>query len=85
MTDLLTAEQAAELLGCEAETVKDKLASRKLPGVKFGREWRIPARALLDHLDELARENLHADPSPKPAAIQVTPKSRQPPRLVNMN
>lgn len=85
MTDLLTPEQAADLLGCETSTINEKLAGRKLPGVKIGREWRIPTRALLDHLNDQARENLRADPAPKAGAIQVPPKTRQPPRLVNLN
>lgn len=36
-------DDAAELLGITAQSVTAKLASRKLVGIKVGREWRLPA------------------------------------------
>ncbi len=35
-------DDAAELLGITAQSVTAKLASRKLVGIKVGREWRLP-------------------------------------------
>jgi hypothetical protein len=35
-------EAAAELLGISPQSVTDKLESRKLVGIKVGREWRLP-------------------------------------------
>jgi excisionase family DNA binding protein len=34
--------QAAELLGISPQRVTDKLESRRLVGIKVGREWRLP-------------------------------------------
>jgi len=38
---LLTPEQAAEILTVSPKTIRDWLRSRKLRGVKAGRQWRI--------------------------------------------
>lgn len=40
--DGLSRDEAAELLGIAAQSVTAKLASRKLVGIKVGREWRLP-------------------------------------------
>lgn len=39
----ISRDDAAELLGITAQSVTAKLASRKLVGIKVGREWRLPA------------------------------------------
>lgn len=52
--DLLTPEQAAELLRCTPATVEDRLRDGTLPGVQIGRAWLIPGSALLERLHELA-------------------------------
>lgn len=39
----ISRDDAAELLGITAQSVTAKLASRKLVGIKLGREWRLPA------------------------------------------
>ena len=54
MLQLLDPNDAAALLGCTAESVEDLLRAGVLPGVKFGRGWRIPAGALDARLNELA-------------------------------
>ncbi len=83
MTELLTAQQAAELLGCEASTIQARLVEHELPGVKFGREWRIPREALLAHLNQLASQ--HLQKPVKPPRYTHTPKSsRQPPKLMGL-
>ncbi|MGA7132052.1 MAG: DNA-binding protein [Mycobacterium sp.] len=38
----ISRDAAAELLGITAQSVTAKLASRKLVGIKVGREWRVP-------------------------------------------
>jgi hypothetical protein len=38
----ISRDDAAELLGITAQSVTAKLASRKLVGIKVGREWRVP-------------------------------------------
>jgi signal recognition particle subunit SEC65 len=38
----ISRDDAAELLGIAAQSVTAKLASRKLVGIKVGREWRLP-------------------------------------------
>jgi hypothetical protein len=39
----ISRDDAAGLLGITAQSVTAKLASRKLVGIKVGREWRLPA------------------------------------------
>jgi excisionase family DNA binding protein len=46
MERLYTIEQAAELLQHSPRTVREWLRTRKLIGVKTGREWRIRAEDL---------------------------------------
>ena len=38
----ISRDAAAELLGISPQSVTDKLESRKLVGIKVGREWRLP-------------------------------------------
>lgn len=46
MTQLLTVQQAAELLGLKVATIRAWLLRRKLPRVNCGRAVRIPAEAI---------------------------------------
>lgn len=83
MTDLLTIDQVARLLDCSTDTVADRLARNELPGVKYGRSWRIPAAALHEHLNAEAMRNLSRRAPPQPAATAQPPKpARRPPSLV---
>ena len=50
----LSAEQVAEILLCEVETVNEQSATGNLPGLKFGRSWCFPIDALATRLSELA-------------------------------
>lgn len=49
--EILTVEQAADLLGIALCTLYKELWARRLPGVRFGRgrgTWRIPKQQLLE-------------------------------------
>ena len=48
--EVLTAEEAAELLEVSVWTVRDMAHRRELPARKIGRAWRFSRQALLDHL-----------------------------------
>lgn len=48
---VLGVEEAAELLGVDRDVVERELRAGVLPGRKVGRRWRLPRRALLDHLE----------------------------------
>jgi excisionase family DNA binding protein len=41
MEKILTVQQAAELLQCKPQTVRNYLKAGKLPGRRIGKEWRI--------------------------------------------
>ena len=49
-SEVLTAEQLAELLQVDAKTVRSLAARGELPGRKLGRHWRFSRRAVLDWL-----------------------------------
>jgi excisionase family DNA binding protein len=69
VNEILTADEAAAILDCETRTVEDCLRAGKLPGLKIGKSWILPSKALLETLNELARENLSIrvkDPKPFP-------------------
>lgn len=67
---LLTPDDAAAALGCCAQTVREQLASGHLPGVKYGRDWRIPVDALRQHLASEAMKNIgRREPPRRPAAV----------------
>jgi len=48
--EVLTADEAAELLRVHVQTVLKESREGRLPGVKVGREWRYSREALLQHL-----------------------------------
>lgn len=48
--DVLNADEAAELLGVSAWTIRDQARIGRLPGRKVGKEWRFSRQALLDWL-----------------------------------
>jgi excisionase family DNA binding protein len=43
---MMSVQQVAEYLDCEPKTVEEALRIKRLPGVKYGRSWRIPLSAL---------------------------------------
>ena len=51
LEDLLTVEEAARLLKVHQNTIRVRIRTGKLRAMKFGRQWRIPRRALLESLE----------------------------------
>jgi excisionase family DNA binding protein len=82
--DVLDTEQAAALLRCSVDTVRARADAGDLPGVKFGRDWVFPCVALLEAVNELAREEAskrRSRPGAKPAAVAQIVAQRRPPPL----
>ena len=52
---VLNAEEVAQALDCDVDTVNRRAASGDLPGIKIGRSWAFPVQALEDCLNEMAR------------------------------
>jgi len=63
--EILTAEEAAELLRVGLATLLKESRLGRLPGVKVGREWRYSKQALMQHV---ARYTGDPDPDPDPDA-----------------
>lgn len=65
-------EEAATLLRCSPDTILGALRDGTLPGLKFSRDWIIPAEAFMKRLTELSleqaveRRNSKEVPTPKP-------------------
>ena len=67
--EILNAEQAAEFLGFNPYTVREKARSGEIPGRKVGREWRFSRTALLEWLREAeapSRRGLQVEVAPNP-------------------
>jgi excisionase family DNA binding protein len=75
---LLTAEQVAERLGCEVQTVNEKAAAHQLPAVKYGRSWRFPIEALNQHLAEQALEHVRQPRCQAKSVPAASPASGRP-------
>jgi excisionase family DNA binding protein len=58
--DVLNAEEAAEFLGFNPYTIREKARLGEIPGRKIGREWRFSRRRLLEWIEEGDRERVHA-------------------------
>ncbi|MGB0388569.1 MAG: helix-turn-helix domain-containing protein [Ardenticatenaceae bacterium] len=55
--DVLTVEEASELLRVSVNSIRASLAKGQLPGAKVGREWRLSRLALADYLSQYAARN----------------------------
>ena len=49
---LLTIEEAADLLKCSRQTVRDRIKSGEIAGDKYGRQWRIKAEDLNNYINK---------------------------------
>jgi excisionase family DNA binding protein len=56
--EVLTAEEAAEFLGFNPVTVRQKARLGEIPGRKVGKEWRFSRRRLLEWVEEDDREQV---------------------------
>ena len=83
--ELYSTEEAASLLGVDPRSVQRWLKAGKLAGVRFGREWRVPALALWRHTgieaDMLAlwRDYCREEAAARGAAAQVAGAARSQP------
>ena len=57
--DVLNAEEAAEFLGFNPYTIREKARLGEIPGRKIGREWRFSRRQLLEWIEEDSRTAAH--------------------------
>ena len=79
MTDILTAQEVANLLDCKPSTIEAMARAHELPGIRIGHSWRFPRVALMEALNRKAMENqVKRDPAPlavtkKPAARRAPP------------
>jgi excisionase family DNA binding protein len=53
--EVLNADEAAEFLGFNPYTIREKARLGEIPGRKIGREWRFSRRRLLEWLEEDSR------------------------------
>jgi excisionase family DNA binding protein len=58
--DVLNAEEAAEFLGFNPYTIREKARLGEIPGRKLGREWRFSRRQLLKWVEEGDRQGVRA-------------------------
>jgi excisionase family DNA binding protein len=79
---VLTVADVAAMFACTEETVRDQASAGVLPGVKFGRDWVFPLEALLESINELARDQAaqRRRPAPRGATLQPV-KAAAPPAL----
>ena len=49
---LLTVQEAAQLLKTTRQQIRKMIANEELPAVKVGREWRIPMESIRMFLEE---------------------------------
>lgn len=60
--DVLTVDEASELLRVSVNSIRASLAKGQLPGAKVGREWRLSRHALAEYLSQYAgRERSEED------------------------
>jgi excisionase family DNA binding protein len=57
--DVLNAEEAAQFLGFNPYTIREKARLGEIPGRKIGREWRFSRRRLLEWLEEDSHSKAH--------------------------
>lgn len=58
--EILNTEALARLLDCDKETAAKRVIAGDLPGTKFGRDWIIPRRALIERINEMALQEAAA-------------------------
>ena len=59
--DVLTVDEASELLRVSVNSIRASLAKGQLPGAKVGREWRLSRHALAEYLSQYAGRDKDKD------------------------
>ena len=59
--EILTIEQAAELLGVSVKTFNKVLHSQRIPARKIGREWKFSRQALIDWVGNGTSDEFYRD------------------------
>lgn len=67
----LTVPEVAGELECSEDKVREALNTGDLPGVKYGRDWVVPADALRQRLVEKALTEAAERRAAKPSAAEV--------------
>lgn len=57
MNDILSVAEAAKLLGCSEDTLREKTPA-VVPGVKFGRDWVYSRALIVEAVERESRQNL---------------------------
>jgi excisionase family DNA binding protein len=70
--DVLTIEEAAELLGVSVKTFNKVLHGENVPGRKIGREWKFSRQALIDWIGAGRSDDFYREPG----AIKAVPNGR---------
>lgn len=74
MTRILTPDQVAEMLGCTADTVREK-TPHIIPGAKFGRDWVYSEAMVVRAVERMSTvvliDSLNG-PLPKAVSGQIT-------------
>ncbi|ANH68255.1 helix-turn-helix domain-containing protein [Mitsuaria sp. 7] len=87
---LIAFTEICGLFNCTESSLISMLRSGELPGVKLGRDWRIPRQAFWQRLNEMALEKAaerrqvmaDLDHTPSPTSeVPVYPRTRGRPRL----
>lgn len=55
LPDLLTPQEAAEMLGVHKNTIYNLCKTKEIPSFKFGNRRRIRTQALMDYISEQER------------------------------
>jgi excisionase family DNA binding protein len=74
--EVLTIEEAADLLGVSVKTFNKVLHSENIPGRKIGREWKFSRQALIEWIGAGRSDDFYRDPR----EIQPSPNGRSEPR-----
>ena len=73
--DVLTIEEAAELLGVSLKTFNKVLHSENIPGRKIGREWKFSRQALIEWIGAGRSDDFYREPR----ELRAEPNGRTPP------
>ncbi len=69
----LTLSQAAEQLQVSTQTMRRYVQAGKVPALKLGKDWRIPARALWDMAESVSRGAVEVTTAPNAPPAEDTP------------